>query len=197
MPAPRRSPLPAERQRDAERTKAALLDAARAEFAAKGLAGARVGAIADRAGVNKQLISYYFGGKDGLYQAILQAWFEQEQELTDPDSTLADTAIRYLRAGQASPDLQRLFVRLSLDADLTEPLEPADDDLALMRQRQAAGDLVPELDPGFAQLFLQAMVISSVVFPGDAKRLTGLDPTSTEFFDKAEEQLRIVIQRLG
>lgn len=197
MSAPRRSPLPAERVRDADRTRAALLDAARAEFAAKGLAGARVDAIAQRAGVNKQLISYYFGGKDGLYQAILQAWFEQEQEITDPDSTLADTAVRYLRVGQSSADLQRLFIRLSIDQDLTEPLEPADDDLALMRHRQEQGDLAPEIDPGFALLLIQSMVISSVVFPGDALRVTGLDPTSPEFFDKAEEQLRIVIGRLG
>ena len=35
--------------------------------ARQGLAGARVNDIADRAGVNKQLISYYFGGKEGLF----------------------------------------------------------------------------------------------------------------------------------
>ena len=122
---------------------------------------------------------------------------QQEQGITDPGSTLADTAVRYLRVGQTSPDLQRLFIRLSLDHDLDEPLEPADDDLGLMRHRQEQGDLVAEIDPGFALLFMQAMVISSVVFPGDAQRLTGLDPTSPEFFDKAAEQLRIVVERLG
>ncbi len=81
----RRTPTPAERQRDAERTRAALLDAAQAEFAAKGLAGARVSEIAARAGVNKQLISYYFDGKDGLYEAILQRWYAQEREIAKPE----------------------------------------------------------------------------------------------------------------
>ncbi|WP_198287030.1 TetR family transcriptional regulator [Frankia sp. QA3] len=54
---PRRSPKPQERQRDPDRTRRLLLDAA-AEFAAHGYAGARISAIAARAGVNQQLISY-------------------------------------------------------------------------------------------------------------------------------------------
>ena len=57
---PRRTPE--ERRRDPERTKRRIVEAARAEFSAKGFAGTRVSEIAARAGVNKQLISYYFGG---------------------------------------------------------------------------------------------------------------------------------------
>jgi TetR/AcrR family transcriptional regulator len=200
MTGTRRSPAPAERQRDAERTRAALLTAAREEFAAKGLAGARVSEIARRAGVNKQLISYYFGGKDGLYDAILQAWYAQEREITDPASTLADTAVRYLTLAQSQPDLQRLFLRLSLDgpADGQSPGAPEpDDDLERMRDRQAAGDLVPGLDPGFALLFVQAMVVSADLFPDDARRLTGLDPTSAEFHIRAREQLHLAVRQLG
>lgn len=48
-----------------------ILSAARAEFAASGLAGARVARIARRAGVNKQLLFYYFGSKAGLYKAAI------------------------------------------------------------------------------------------------------------------------------
>ena len=48
-----------------------IADAAADEFAAKGYAGARVARIADTAGVNKQLIFYYFGSKAGLYGAVL------------------------------------------------------------------------------------------------------------------------------
>ena len=58
----RRAPAPHERQRDPERTKARILDAATEEFSAKGFAGARVSEIAARAGVNQQLIAYYFDG---------------------------------------------------------------------------------------------------------------------------------------
>lgn len=54
-----------------------ILAAARSEFAAKGLTGARVNVIAARAGVNKQLIYYYFGSKDDLYCAALEAVYTE------------------------------------------------------------------------------------------------------------------------
>jgi AcrR family transcriptional regulator len=58
--------------RDPERTRAAILEAATQEFTAKGLNGARVDVIASRAGVNKRMIYHYFGGKEGLYLAVLE-----------------------------------------------------------------------------------------------------------------------------
>jgi len=61
-----------ERKRNPERTSAAILDAATHEFAQKGHAGARVDAIARRAKINKRMLYHYFGGKDGLYLAVLE-----------------------------------------------------------------------------------------------------------------------------
>jgi TetR/AcrR family transcriptional regulator len=58
--------------RDPERTRAAILSAATAEITAKGLTGARVDAIAERAGVNKRMLYHYFGDKQGLYLAVLE-----------------------------------------------------------------------------------------------------------------------------
>ncbi|RAI25742.1 TetR/AcrR family transcriptional regulator, partial [Rhodoplanes serenus] len=58
--------------RDPVRTRAAILDAATHEFRSKGLTGARVDTIAKRSGVNKRMIYHYFGGKDGLYVAVLE-----------------------------------------------------------------------------------------------------------------------------
>ena len=58
--------------RDPERTRAAILRAATAEITAKGLTGARVDAIAVRAGVNKRMLYHYFGDKQGLYLAVLE-----------------------------------------------------------------------------------------------------------------------------
>jgi AcrR family transcriptional regulator len=63
--------------RDPERTRAAILAAATEEFAANGLTGARVDAIASRARVNKRMIYHYFGDKDGLYLAVLEATYEK------------------------------------------------------------------------------------------------------------------------
>jgi AcrR family transcriptional regulator len=59
--------------RDPERTQSAILAAATKEFTAKGLGGARVDEIARRARVNKRMIYHYFGDKEGLYLAALEA----------------------------------------------------------------------------------------------------------------------------
>jgi len=58
--------------RNPERTRAAILEAARREVASKGLAGARVDVVARRAGTNKRMIYHYFGDKDALYLAVLE-----------------------------------------------------------------------------------------------------------------------------
>jgi TetR/AcrR family transcriptional regulator len=63
------------RRRDAAATREALLAAGAALFAERGYEGVPVHAIARRAGVNKAMISYHFGGKRGLYLAILNAAF--------------------------------------------------------------------------------------------------------------------------
>jgi len=65
------------RRRDPAATQRKLLTAARREFASQGLAGARVDEIADRAGVNKQLVYHYFGDKDALYLAVLEWVYEE------------------------------------------------------------------------------------------------------------------------
>jgi AcrR family transcriptional regulator len=58
-------------KRDAERTRRRIFDAATAEFAAHGIAGARIDRIAARAGANKQLIYAYFGNKRELFEAVV------------------------------------------------------------------------------------------------------------------------------
>ena len=59
--------------RDADATRAKLLEAAGAEFATRGIAGARVDRIAADAGCNKSLIYAYFGSKEGLFDAVFDA----------------------------------------------------------------------------------------------------------------------------
>jgi AcrR family transcriptional regulator len=61
------------RVNDPEGTKRNIVEVATAEFARKGYAGARVDAIAARTRTSKRMIYYYFGGKEGLYLAVLEA----------------------------------------------------------------------------------------------------------------------------
>jgi AcrR family transcriptional regulator len=74
------------RTRDAERTKAEILRAARDEFCEQGFNGARVDSIAARAKANKRLLYHYFGNKEALYSAVLLDAYQEirhgERELS-------------------------------------------------------------------------------------------------------------------
>jgi AcrR family transcriptional regulator len=88
-------PAPQPRVRDPDLTRRAILDAALAEFADKGLSGARVDEIAARTATTKRMIYYYFGSKEGLYAAVLEEMYggirhaEQELELDNLDPVAA------------------------------------------------------------------------------------------------------------
>ena len=77
------SPATEERLRDADRSQSTILAAARDEFAEFGLGGARMDRIAERAGLNKRLIYYYFEDKEKLFQAVLEQAYQdiRQQEL--------------------------------------------------------------------------------------------------------------------
>lgn len=64
-----RKPMP----RDADLTRKRILAAATVEFARKGLGGARVDEIAVRSKSNKRMIYHYFGSKEQLFTAVLEA----------------------------------------------------------------------------------------------------------------------------
>ena len=59
-------------QRDPEGMRLRILEAAKQEFAAHGIAGARVDRIAAKAGANKRMLYYHVGKKDDLYLAVLE-----------------------------------------------------------------------------------------------------------------------------
>ncbi|MEM1287398.1 MAG: TetR/AcrR family transcriptional regulator [Pseudomonadota bacterium] len=86
-------------KRDSAKSRRAILDAALIEFSQNGYAGARVDAIAHRAGVSKPLIYTYFGDKGAVYAAALREAYVQIREgerglrLDDQDP---ETAIRSL-----------------------------------------------------------------------------------------------------
>ncbi|PDT49809.1 TetR family transcriptional regulator [Sinorhizobium fredii] len=88
-------------QRDPERTRASILAAATVEFAEKGIGGARVDAIAERAGTNKRMLYHYFGDKEQLYLAVLEEAYigirtaEKSLNLSDltPEQGVAELAM--------------------------------------------------------------------------------------------------------
>jgi AcrR family transcriptional regulator len=95
--------------RDSAATKARILAAATAEFAERGLAGARVDRLAASAGANKQLIYAYFGSKEGLFDATLEANLESLLDGVPFDATdLPGYARRLFDFNLVHPELTRL-----------------------------------------------------------------------------------------
>src|ERR1700712_3970605 len=95
--------------RDAQATRRRLLDAAAAEFAAVGIAGARVDRIADAASSNKAQIYHYFGSKDALFDAVFEDMCRATLDAVPIDATdLAEYAGRLHDSYVARPWVQRL-----------------------------------------------------------------------------------------
>ncbi|MDM0028409.1 TetR family transcriptional regulator [Variovorax saccharolyticus] len=89
--------LPVEpRVKDPELARASLLTVAAEEFALRGFEGARLELIAQKVGITRAMIYYYFGGREGLYVAVLEdaygAIWQAEHEIAweglDPEAAL-------------------------------------------------------------------------------------------------------------
>lgn len=140
------------RQRDPDRTRARLLDAAKTLFAQRGLHGVAVSEIAKRARVSVGMINHHFGGKDELYRACLDELAEIRLAALD----------RFL-APPASRDEMMLRLEL-LIADLFEVHFRHPEVVAiLLRDVNAAEQWGPDLEkklyeftPRFARFFAQA-----------------------------------------
>ena len=113
---PRQAAEPAERRRDAERTRNEILEVATREFAANGYAGARVDDMAERMRTTKRMIYYYFGGKEQLFIAVLErayAEIRRAERAVDVDGLDPAAAVRRIAEltfdhHESHPDFIRL-----------------------------------------------------------------------------------------
>ena len=192
----RRSPSASERKRDPERTRARIIEAAAAEFGEKGYAATRTTDIAARAGVNKQLISYYFGGKEGLYKELATSWHSSAAEMASQDQPLDAVLASFVMTTLS--DHGRLWAWSNLAGD-----SPPTDEAFLraqvdqMRDRQAAGELPADLDPGFLLLALMAAASAPLTLRHTAGQITGEDPSTREFAEKYAAQLALLVGHLS
>ncbi len=97
-------------KRDAESTRQRILEAATAEFAQYGIAGARIDRIAEAASSNKSMIYTYFESKDGLFEAVFNALMEQHMDQVPLDvNDLPEYAARVYDQNQKHPELFRMI----------------------------------------------------------------------------------------
>ena len=92
---------PKKKPRNPDDTKRRILAAAKAEFAKKGLGGARVDDIAARAKANKRMMYHYFGNKDDLFSHVVEdayAEFREREAALELDALDPVAAIKALIA---------------------------------------------------------------------------------------------------
>lgn len=98
-------------RRDGSVTRERILQVALAEFAAHGYSGGRTDRISRAAGVNVRMIYHYFGNKDDLYLAALEATYGDIRERE-----------RTLDLGDAEPvPAMRRLIGLTFDFLATDP----------------------------------------------------------------------------
>ncbi|MBT2269957.1 TetR/AcrR family transcriptional regulator [Rhodococcus qingshengii] len=188
-------------KRDPERTRAAILQAAKTEFGEHGYEKARVARIAAAAGLNHQLITYHFGGKQGLYDALTEEWLRTTSNALVDTSTYGEVVREAVGWGHSDEGWVRMIVREGLEggfpigdkrvARLIEIVEKT-------RLHQKKGELRDHFDAGAVTLAIFAAAIAPVTFPAFARAFVGLDPSSDAFFEMYADQLqRIVVALAG
>ncbi|GAB4583458.1 TetR family transcriptional regulator [Nocardia sp. IFM 10818] len=158
--------------RDPEATKARIFAAAMAEFAAYGIAGARVDRIARNANANKQLIYAYFGDKQQLFHQVLEKAVLDVAESVTTDIEDLDTWIdEHVDYHREHPELLRLLMWEALE------LGPGSGTAGEVRAErynqkrvkvgaaQGKGLMRKDMPPGYVLLLLMGMINYPAMLP--------------------------------
>ncbi len=172
-----------------------LLEAAVRVFARRGFHAARVGDIAEEAGVAHGLLYHYFSSKEEVLETIFrETWADLLAAVRDVEESgepaqeqLRQVAAILLRSWRRDPDLVRVLVRgVARSSELDRRVGDVGDAFAaierIVRRGQEAGELRPELDAR----------LTSVIFYGAIEELlTGwvleLLPDGDEDVARAEQ----------
>ncbi|CAL9518972.1 MULTISPECIES: TetR family transcriptional regulator [unclassified Streptomyces] len=173
--------------RDPEATKARIFEAAVAEFARHGIAGARIDRIASEAKANKQLIYAYFGNKAQLFTHVLE---KKMLDLAasvpvDPDDIEA-WIDRLLDHHSAHPEILRLLYWEGLEYGSSELPDEAERQehyarkVATVEDGQRRGVITDAIPAPDLLLLLTALANWATVVPQMARILVGADSPDRE-----------------
>ncbi|HEU5084926.1 MAG TPA: TetR/AcrR family transcriptional regulator [Acidimicrobiales bacterium] len=188
---------------DADKTKAALLDAALRAFAERGFEGASIREITGSVGVGHNLVRHYFGSKDDLWRAaVWHGLGPVATRITEMFDVQAARPLRpTLRAGlellvveaAANPDAFRLLLAEALRGgprfeqiydDVLEPVAQA-----LLAYAAGTDELPSTVDLRVLGVFVFGAVFSPFTFEGFAARVGFAQPRRGEPLDAQVEQL--------
>lgn len=149
------------RTRDADATRAAILEAAEGVFVEKGFADASVSEIARRADVTKSLIHHHFGSKEKLWSDVKAHRFGEYADIqghildhAEPDADLLRSSVKeYFRFLQKNPGFARLINWMHLEEADRQPFEPGEgltrQGMDRIAEAQRRGELRDDVHPFF------------------------------------------------
>lgn len=184
---------------DVEGTKRKILDAASAEFVAYGEHGTTIERIAKRAGVNKERVYNYFGGKTELFAVVLREKVADGagsvpfrptgvDEITEFEERLFDY-------NRDHPELIRLLMWEALaytdqvpdEAKRVEMYRRRTDEL---RAGQQSGTLTGALEPDMLHVLLLSLAGYGAFLPHVVRMVTGTDVTDDRYRTAVVEAAR-------
>jgi AcrR family transcriptional regulator len=167
---------------DTDGTKRKILDAASSEFAESGPDGTTVERIAKAAGVNKERVYKYFGGKTELFARVLReqlatAAHDLPLDSTSPDD-IAEYAGRLYDYHRQHPELVRLLQWEALTFDAEVPEEHSRREYygrktSAFADGQAAGTITSAVAPDLLHFLLLSLVGYWAALPQVARMITG------------------------
>jgi AcrR family transcriptional regulator len=156
--------MPAAPTRRGEVTRQRLLEAAAAEFAERGVAGARVDRIVATARSNKAQLYQYFGSKERLFDEVFSVHIEWLLgEVTFVADDLPGYAVALYDMCLQRPELVRLAAWMRLERNPSGDLLPGNPDAGRVSElaaAQIAGHVDPAIDPADILSMVTAMALS-------------------------------------
>jgi len=176
--------------RDPDRTRRRILDAALKEFSARGFAGARVGAIARCAKVNKRMLYHYFTDKEGLFRAVLRHKIGERKSRVEaqspPNDPVSSLPLWFMQNCQDAGWVRLLAwesLQTTHDAVLDEKERRRIARKAIVRiqQGQKAGQLRDDVDAVHFQLAKVSLAMFPMALPQLARIIIGRSPHDPRF----------------
>ncbi|WP_158219242.1 MULTISPECIES: TetR/AcrR family transcriptional regulator [unclassified Achromobacter] len=194
------------RARGRAHTLAAIIDAARKEFALKGYAGARMESIAQIAGINKELIYHYFRSKEHIFQEV--RGHHRTDVLTDdarldlpeyPPGAPGDLfAWRFDTATRHREWVKLLTWEAAQGEDKAVPCEETRREglqrtINKLREAQKSGRINASFDPSLLQLAVFALATYPLAYGQITRMVTGRSASDASF----QKEWREFLHQLG
>lgn len=194
-----------------EKNEARILSAAEEVFALHGYRGATVDRIADKAGISKPNLLYYFNSKKALYQCVLETTVERwlvPLSSFDPEGEPADVLAQYIRIkieySRTLPFASKVWANELISGApyigsyLKKRLRPLIDDKAAAMRQWIADGKMDDVDPYHLFFMIWAATQTYADFGVQAAAVKGKSRLSkADFEEGADTVTRIILKGVG